>query len=347
MARPIKGEKPVGQSGPKVIIDDKIPYIKGEIERLASEVRYLPGSQISNADVRDADALIVRTRTRCDRALLEGSAVRFIVTATIGFDHIDTDYCREAGIEWTNCPGCNANSVRWYVHNAIEAAGCLRRGMKVGIVGVGHVGSRVAADLRKAGLQPLLYDPPLADQHPSVRIDDVELPFVSLETIIDQADIITFHTPLTRSGAYPTFHMASSRFFDLLGRRPLVINASRGGVVDNEALLRAIRAGKVRDAVIDTWEDEPDINCELLREALIATPHIAGYSADGKANATRMSLCALARFFDKEFTPNVEPPAAPLLSVDTLLSDSRLLKQSPERFEDFRGNYPVRREPSL
>ena len=159
-----------------------------------------------------------------------------------------------------------------------------------------------------------------------------------------EADIITFHTPLTKSGPYPTYHMADEQFFQQLPHRPLIINASRGGVVDNMALLQALRDGRVADAVIDTWEGEPDLNRELLEQVAIGTPHVAGYSADGKANATRMSLEAVARFMGVDFVPDIHLPDAPCLSVETLLDDSRLLKQHPDRFEDFRGNYPVRRE---
>ena len=324
----------------KVIVDDKIPYIRGQIEQLADEVTYLTGSAIGREDVHNADVLIVRTRTRCDRSLLEGSKVKLIVTATIGYDHIDTDYCESAGIRWTNCPGCNANSVCRYVHHALEATGRLNPMMTVGVVGVGHVGTLVAADLEQCGMKVLLCDPPRDDAH-----DDVEgHPFVALSTIQQEADIITFHTPLTKEGPNVTYHMADEHFFRHLPRRPLIINASRGGVVDNEALLQALYDGRVADAVIDTWEGEPVINRELLQQVAIATPHIAGYSADGKANATRMSLEAVAQFLGRDFTPQIILPDAPKLTVETLKDDSEKLKRNPEKFEEMRGNYPVRRE---
>ncbi|MBR6891754.1 MAG: 4-phosphoerythronate dehydrogenase [Bacteroidaceae bacterium] len=324
----------------KVIVDDKIPYIRGQIEQLADEVTYLTGSAISREDVHNADVLIVRTRTRCDRSLLEGSKVKLIVTATIGYDHIDTDYCESAGIRWTNCPGCNANSVCRYVHHALEATGRLNPMMTVGVVGVGHVGTLVAADLEQCGMKVLLCDPPRDDAH-----DDVEgHPFVALSTIQQEADIITFHTPLTKEGPNATYHMADEHFFRHLPHRPLIINASRGGVVDNVALLQALRDGRVADAVIDTWEGEPNPNRELLEQVVIGTPHIAGYSADGKANATRMSLEAVAQFLGRDFTPQIVLPDAPKLTVETLRDDSERLKQWPEGFEELRGNYPVRRE---
>jgi len=322
----------------KVVVDHKIPYIKEAIERIADEVIYLPGAEFSKESVKDADALIVRTRTRCNRELLEGSGVKFIATATIGYDHIDVDYCREAGIAWTNCPGCNAGSVEQYVHSVLRLLQC-KKGLDLenatlGIVGVGHVGSRVARMAEKLGMRVLLNDPPRADKG--------EQGFVDLQTIAAACDVITFHTPLNREGNYRTFHLANEDFLFALKRCPYVINSSRGEVVDTASLLAALSAGKVRDAVIDTWEYEPFISQELMEVAFLATPHIAGYSADGKANATRMSLEALCRFFGVEADFAIVPVEGPKDYDPT--RDSEWLKASPEKFEWFRGNYPVRRE---
>lgn len=336
----------------KVIVDNKIPYIKGIIERIADEVVYLPGNAFTPQEMKDADALIVRTRTLCNRDLLEGSRIKFIATATIGFDHIDTAYCQEAGITWTNCPGCNASSVEQYVHSVLlllkrEKNLCLE-GATIGVVGVGHVGSKVATMASKLGMRVLLNDPPRADKG--------EEGFVDLQTIARECDVITFHTPLNREGVYRTFHLADEAFFNQLERSPYIINSSRGEVVETQALLRALEKGQVKEAVIDTWENEPDIDLTLLQEAFIATPHIAGYSADGKANATRMSLEALCRFFGIEANFKIVPPS---LSEDMVWSedketaylqlynpmrDSEWLKAEPEKFEWFRGNYPLRRE---
>lgn len=336
--------------GMKIVVDDKIPYLKGQIEQISDQVVYMRGSEISAADVKDADVLIVRTRTRCNRKLLEGSAVRLVVTATIGYDHIDTAYLDEAGIRWTNCPGCNATSVRQYVHNSLIVLGMLRPGLTVGVVGLGHVGSLVAIDLADAGLKVLRCDPPLEKS-------GVEGEFVNLERIAADADIITFHTPLTSSGDCPTYHLADEKFFASLEKTPVIINSSRGEVVDNEALVRALDAGIVSNAVIDTWEGEPELNKKLLRRAVIATPHIAGYSADGKANATRMSLRAVCDFFGIPFTLEVCPPELPEdmrptsdnpferdLQLYNPIEDTKRLKLSPEKFEWLRGNYPLRRE---
>ena len=338
----------------KAVIDDKIPYIKGQIEKLIEQTVYLKGSDIGPNDVADADILVVRTRTHCNEALLKGSQVRLIVTATIGHDHLDKDYLQRAGIEWTNCPGCNASSVMQYVHNSLLALGLLKKGLTVGVVGVGHVGTLVANDLEKKSLNVLRCDPPKGEKY-------------TLPQLAEVCDIITFHTPLTKEGNHPTYHLADAAFFASLKKRPLIINSSRGAVVDNEALLHALESGQVSNAVIDTWEGEPNLNRQLLAKAIIATPHIAGYSADGKANATRMSLQAIADFLAKNGKTSlpsfkVNPPRLPkhfsyadttensTSSVPKALrlydprTDTARLKAHPEAFESQRGNYPLRRE---
>ena len=256
----------------KVIVDHKIPYIEEAIRRVADEVVFLPGHAFTPEVVKDADALIVRTRTLCNRALLQGSKVKFIATATIGFDHIDTAYCEEAGITWTNCPGCNAGSVEQYVHSVLlllkRKKGVDLKNATLGVVGVGHVGSRVARMAEELGMKVLLNDPPRADRG--------EEGFVSLDVLADECDIITFHTPLHREGIYRTYHLADEDFFFRLKRTPYIINSSRGEVVDTASLLAALAAGRVKDAIIDTWEYEPCISRELMEVAYIATPHIAG-----------------------------------------------------------------------
>lgn len=335
----------------KVIVDNKIPYIQEAVEQIADEVVYLPGSDFTAWDVQDADALVIRTRTRCDRALLEGSKVKFIATATIGFDHIDVDYCREAGIVWQNCPGCNAGSVEQYLHSVLLLLKH-RKGIKLedtclGIVGVGHVGSRIERMARSLGLHVLLNDPPRADRG--------EAGFVDLSVLARECDVITFHTPLNRSGKYKTFHLADMDFFAGLRRKPFIVNTSRGEVIETSALLDALKTGKINDAVIDTWENEPDIHPELLQKVFLGTPHIAGYSADGKSNATRMALEALCRFFHIQADFEIVPPALPpmayssdpeeaFLQVYDPTRDSDALKRHPEEFEHLRGDYPLRRE---
>lgn len=337
----------------RIVIDDKIPYIREAISSLTDNAVYLKGAAIRPEDVRDADALIVRTRTRCDEHLLKGSGVRFVATATIGFDHIDAGYMQRAGIEWMSCPGCNAASVAQYVRSVLlllkRDRGARLDGMTIGIVGCGHVGTKVKAAAEEYGMRVLVCDPPRQERGDAGA-------FVTMADIMREADIITFHVPLTKSGPHPTFHLAGTDFFSNLGRRPLVINTSRGGVVDNSALLDALIYNKVKDVVIDTWENEPEIDRRLLRRVWIATPHIAGYSADGKANADNMVIDGLCRHFGLRRPPLIVPPPLPPTFVpstddDTLrlqlynpLEDCARLKSAPERFEELRGNYPLRRE---
>lgn len=337
----------------KVIVDHKIPYIREAIEAIADKVVFLPGHAFTREAVKDADALIVRTRTICNRELLEGSAVRFIATATIGYDHIDVDYCREAGIGWTNAPGCNAASVTQYVESVLLLLE-QEKGMKLsectlGIVGVGNVGRKVEAMARRYGMRVLLNDPPR---------EEAEGPagFTDRETLARECDVITFHVPLYKEGKYKTFHWADALFLNSLQRHPVLINTSRGEVVATGALLEALGTGAVSEAVIDVWEGEPEISRELLEKAFIATPHIAGYSADGKANATRMSLEALCRYFDRPVKGIIELPAPKkvvleglsrkeaLLKIYDPREDSGRLKEHPGQFEQLRGDYPLRRE---
>ena len=335
----------------KVIVDDKIPYIREALAQVADEVVYLPGASFTREAVADADALIVRTRTRCNRDLLAGSRVKFIATATIGYDHIDTTYCKEAGIQWTNCPGCNAGSVEQYVHSVLlllkREKGLSLKDATLGVVGVGHVGSRVARMAKELGMRVLLNDPPRADRG--------EEGFVGLDVLAKECDVLTFHTPLYKEGIYRTYHLVNNELLFSLKRKPYLINSSRGEVVDTASLLAALSAGKVKDAIIDTWENEPEINKDLLKAAYLATPHIAGYSADGKANASRMSLEALCKFFHIDASFEIVPPALPCMDIpddedEAFLQrynptrDSEWLKNAPEKFEWFRGHYPLRRE---
>ncbi len=335
----------------KVIVDNKIPYIREALESMADEVIYLPGQAFTPEVVKDADALITRTRTCCNRELLEGSNVKFIGTATIGFDHIDIDYCREAGITWQNCPGCNAGGVEQYVHAVLlllqQRKNINLRHSCLGIVGVGHVGTRIKQMAERLGMRVLLNDPPRADQG--------EIGFVDLDTLKKECDIITFHTPLIREGKYSTYHLADQDFFHSVKKHPVVINTSRGEVIDTQAVLDALNQGLIADAVIDTWENEPNINLELLDKVFIGTPHIAGYSVNGKFNATKMVLEAFCRFFHKEANFHLELPPDPnapysededtrILQQYNPFRDYQTLREHTELFEQLRGDYPLRRE---
>lgn len=329
----------------KIVVDDKIPFIQEKLTLLADEVVALGGATISATDVRDADALIVRTRTRCDESLLKDSMVRFVATATIGFDHIDAPYLEQAGIEWVSCPGCNAASVAQYVESALlllqQEKGVTLGQATIGIVGCGHVGSRVKGVAERLGMRVLICDPPLGHDG-----------FVSLDDIAREADIITFHVPLTRDGNYATWHMVDDTFLHRLYRVPYIINTSRGGVVDNTALFTALQEGRIRDAVLDVWEGEPQLNLDLLQRVFIGTPHIAGYSADGKANADNMVIEALCRHFNLPVPEKVLPPKLPAnfrytgnpLELYNPLTDSEALKANPSNFEYLRNHYPLRRE---
>lgn len=342
----------------KIVVDDKIPYILPALHALADDVVVKAGAAISPSDVHDATILVVRTRTRCDRALLDGSSVRLVVTATIGFDHLDTAYLDAAGIEWHNCPGCNATSVAQYVASSLlvlrRERGLDLSGSTLGIVGVGHVGTAVVTAARRLGVgRLLLNDPPreaAGDRLPGA------MPWTPLAQLLADADIISLHTPLTTAAPYPTRHLIDADAFGLMRRRPVLINAGRGGLVDEEALLAAMATGAVGDVVLDTWEGEPHIRRDLLNKVYIGTPHIAGYSADGKANATRMALTAICRYLGRPMTFDITPPSLPEGTVtatapdDVALQlydprrDSSLLKASPEGFEQQRGSYPLRRE---
>lgn len=323
----------------KIVCDDKIPFLKGVFEPYAKVV-YLPGAAICAADVRDADALVVRTRTRCGRALLEGSTVRVIASATIGYDHIDTAYCESHGIAWSNAPGCNSGSVAQYVGSALgvlaEKFGFDLSGLTLGIVGVGHVGSKVARLAQALGMRVLLNDPPRA-------LAEGPAGFVSLDELIAGADIITLHVPLLDS----TRHLFDASRLSEMRPDQILINTSRGEVVCGDALKRALKAGRLKAAVLDVWEHEPDIDPELASLVEIATPHIAGYSADGKANGTTAAVrvvanaLGIAELYD--FAVKLEPvsPDAPEYDVRR---DSARLKADIKSFEQLRSEYPVRRE---
>ena len=339
----------------KIVVDDKIPYILEKLELLADEVVALRGSEISADDVKEADALVVRTRTRCDETLLKGSRVQFVATATIGFDHIDTAYLERAGIRWTNCPGCNAASVAQYVKCSLllleRQKGLSLQHSTIGIVGCGHVGSKVKAVAERLGMRVLICDPPLEQKEANSQKPTANS-YVSLDVIERESDVITFHVPLTRDGEYATIHMADEAFFHRLSRVPYIINTSRGEVVDNDALLAALNEGRVRDAVIDVWEHEPQLNLQLLKRVFIGTPHIAGYSADGKVNADNMVVDALCHHFGLQHPGLIKAPSLPtdfLYTGDSLqlynpLKDTEMLKECPEKFEQLRNNYPLRRE---
>ena len=346
----------------KIIIDDKIPYIRGAFEVVA-EIVYLPGSKTTPEIVKNADAIVTRTRTFCNEKLLAGSSVKFIATATIGYDHIDTDYCDAAGIKWTNAPGCNSKSVEQYIASTLmvlaETKKINLKDLCIGVVGVGNVGSKVARICDLLGMKVLLNDPPRERAEGSAA-------FVSIKQVMEEADIITLHVPLNLKGEDATFHLGSGEFFSGLTRKPILINSCRGEVVETNAVKAALRKGQISGFVCDCWENEPDIDLELLAMTEIATPHIAGYSKDGKATGTQMSVHAISQFFHlglENWQPSgVELPANPVFELDgtglseqeivskailatyDIRNDDKDFRKDPSEFEQLRGDYPVRRE---
>lgn len=348
----------------KIIADDKIPFLKGVFEPYAN-IEYYPGKDISHSIVKNADALIVRTRTKCNRDLLSGTKIKIVTTATIGTDHIDINYCDQNNIKWLNAPGCNSTSVMQYVASALltlaEMGDFNLTNKTIGIVGVGNVGSKIRKVAETLGMNILLNDPPRE------RIEGSK-EFCSFEKIVNESDIITFHVPLNESGVDKTFHLADEEFFNQLEKKPIIINSSRGEVIKTSALKNAINTGKISKTVLDVWEGEPDIDLELLNKVDIATPHIAGYSAEGKANGTSICVNAVNDFFNLGLKVNWYPENIPILEsgnsvvIDcknkthqdlikeavvgsyNILEDDKRLRKSPETFEKQRGEYQIRRE---
>ena len=266
----------------KILVDENMPYARELFSRLG-EVEAVPGRPIPTQALDNADALMVRSVTKVNRDLLEGKKVKFVGTATAGTDHVDETYLHDAGVAFSAAPGCNAIAVVEYVFSALmalaERDGFTLADRTVGIIGVGNVGSRLQARLEALGARTLLCDPPRAD-----RGDEGD--FRPLETLVREADILTFHTPLYKEGQYKTLHLADEALIRRLKPGAILINACRGPVVDNAALLRCLNEGQALSVVLDVWEPEPDLNVELLNKVDIGTAHIAGYTLEGKARGT-------------------------------------------------------------
>ena len=315
----------------QVIIDKGIPFLEGVFPP-EIEVLHLSPEEITSQSVRNADALIVRTRTHINRNLLHGSRVRFVATATIGFDHIDQDYCHEAGIHWVSCPGCNAQAVCDYVEEAISSMKSGKTDLTIGIIGYGHVGKLVANMAQSKGYRVLLSDPPLGIGS-------------SLEELAPQCDVLTFHTPLTHDGNHATFHLCNAHILSLCKPDALIINAARGGVIDEQALIAQLSAVNCQlSTAIDCWENEPHLNHQLLQLANLASFHIAGYSIEGKMRASEMCLEAFCEFFSLPIL-SINKKVVPLQGDSDsgwLQRISDQLKASPEQFEQLRKQYKLR-----
>lgn len=339
----------------KFVIDSAIPFVDGVFEAFGATL-YKKGEEITREDVMDADALIIRTRTLCNEKLLSGTRVRMIATATIGTDHIDMEWCTRNGIYVENASGCNADGVMDYVFSALYGVASRKSikmdGFTMGIIGVGNVGKRVEAMARTLGLNVLLCDPPRAEKEGSEG-------FCSLDELLSASNAVTLHVPLDSS----TRGMADENFFERMLPGTVFINASRGEVVVEDALIEAIP--KLGAVILDTWDNEPHINHELLDLVDIATPHIAGYSYQGKQNGTAAAVRAVARFFGldelKDFFPDtgrkeLEPvklnvsgksqgEIASLFQYNyPIFTDDFMFRLDPDGFERLRSEYNYRRE---
>ena len=339
----------------KIVADSAIPFLEGVMEPYA-DVVYIPGKKICHDDIIDADAMMIRTRTHCNAELLEGTSVKFIATATIGTDHIDFPYCDSHGIVVRNAPGCNAGGVMEYVFSALYGLASRKainlEGDTIGIVGVGHVGSLIERMALALGFRVLKCDPPRAAA-------EGPFGFCDLEYLLKNSQVVTMHTPLDVT----TRGMADSHFFDLMQPGAFFINASRGEVVCDDALKAAMP--KLGPVIIDTWNNEPNIDKELMDMVDIATPHIAGYSYQGKQNGTAAAVRAVAHYFGFqelfEFYPKAEFPENEAVKLDLkglrqgeiaavfqynypIFTDDFMFRLEPENFEKLRSEYKYRRE---
>lgn len=339
----------------RIVADSAIPFLDGVFDPYA-DVVFIDGDKIDAEAVKDADALMIRTRTKCNADLLEGSRVKFIATATIGTDHIDFGYCDSRGITVRNAPGCNAGGVMEYVFSALYGLASRRaislEGDTIGIIGVGHVGSLIERMGLALGFKILKCDPPRAAA-------EGPFGFCDLDYLLRNSQIVTMHTPLDET----TRGMADRHFFSLMQPGAFFINASRGEVVCDDALKEALP--KLGPVIIDTWNHEPDIDLELMDKVAIATPHIAGYSYQGKQNGTAAAVRAVAHYFGitplYEFFPKTDLPENEAVKLDLkglnqgeiaavlqynypIFTDDFMLRLNPGDFDRLRKEYKYRRE---
>ena len=355
------------------VVDEEIPFGREAFSHLGS-VTLLPGRAMTREALREAHGLIVRSVTKVDAALLAGTGVQFVGTATTGVEHIDREYLAARNIGFVAALGCNANAVAEYVLTALlvtaHAKNLVLDGKTLGIIGAGRIGSLVAAKAPALGLRLLLHDPPLARATGDPRYRPLA------ETL--EADVVTLHVPLTFDGPDPTFHMIGAEELARMSPSAILINTARGEVVDNAALLQALTGETIGGAIMDVWEREPSIDWDLLNRVTISTPHVAGYSADGKINATAMLYHACCRFWGIEpaWAPPLDQPTtaapgtAPRVAFDAAGKDFQTLAHDilttlydlpadharmrdvfavpeplrPRAFDQLRRDYPHRRE---
>lgn len=353
----------------KIVADENIPYIR-EAFNSVGKVELVGGRAITNALLKEADILLVRSITRVDKDLLDGTRIKMVATATIGTDHIDEEYLHRAGITFAGAAGSNSNSVAEYITAALLTLagrkGFTLAGKTIGVIGVGNVGSKVAYKCRQLGLNVLKNDPPLRELTGSKEYCD-------LPELITASDVVTLHVPLKVKDRWPTFHMVNDLFLNKMKPGAFLFNSSRGAVVDGGILKGVLKSRGIAGCVLDVWENEPDIDGELLEMVDLGTPHIAGYSFDGKVNGTEMIYQAACRFLGipANWDPRVIMPAPPVRMIseepgaegpeilrkivkrvyDIEADDARLreilampAEKQPKHFDLLRKNYPVRRE---
>ena len=339
-----------------------MPYVSEAFTTLGDTV-LLNGREIGTDDVKGAEILAIRSTTKVDAGLLDGSEVKFVGTATIGTDHLDIPYLEANGIRWCYAPGCNANSVSEYVTTALlclsQRHGFSLEGKTMGVIGVGNVGSLVVAKAEALGMRVLKNDPP---RKRAEGLSD----FVELDELLKDSDVITMHVPLDKAGDDPTWQMVNDTFFEKTRKDCIFINADRGGIMDTDALHKAIDSGKVSHCILDTWEGEPSIRADILENADIGTPHIAGHSFEGKVTGTVMVYEATCKYLGIDASWKVDEllpdPLVPSVTVKAegrededalweivrqvydIESDDRTLRQDPSTFDHQRSNYAVRRE---
>ncbi|MDM8564571.1 4-phosphoerythronate dehydrogenase [Candidatus Halobeggiatoa sp. HSG11] len=337
-----------------ILADENIPLVQEAFSSFG-KVNTVNGRNLTNADLTDVTTLLVRSVTKINAKLLANSSVSFVGTATIGFDHIDLDYLTENNIAFACAPGSNATAAAEYVISALlvlaERQNFQLKEKTVGIIGCGNVGSRVLKKLEALGIQCLVHDPLLQNAN-----------YVDLETILT-ADIITLHVPLEKDGDYPTYHLVNNDFLAELNDDVILINTSRGTVIDESALSLTLLARPNITVVLDVWKNEPNINKLLLQQVTLATPHIAGYSLDGKVRGTEMLYAKICEHFqqEKNWQPQLPPPPVTQLSFSNTIDDDvainiavmacydirkddAVLRQMSSSFDKLRKNYPLRRE---
>ena len=338
----------------KIVVDNKIPFLKGRLEPLG-DVVYMDPASFTPEIVSDADAIVIRTRTHAGEELLGGSGVSLVATATIGTDHIDIPWCESHGIAVENAAGCNAPGVAQWVWSSLLRNGFDPSRHTLGVVGKGNVGSIVADWGRRMGVRVIVCDPPRARRG---LTDEAYLP---LEAVLREADAVTLHTPLMRDGEDATYHLIGDRELQILSPGAMLLNAARGEVVDNSALRSFLASagedGKPIKTFLDVWEGEPSIDRTLLGLVTVGTPHIAGYSREGKERATRMAIEAIERHFGVEVDKkglegDYRAPAGEVTGERITESydpdaDTRMLRENPGGFEALRGDYNYRYEPSF